>query len=232
MPDHVVPHPDVASYVLDALDPREAAAFQQHLAGCDACRAEVADLQGLPVLLEQAASPAEVPPGLRERTFAAVERAAAGQHHRRRLRLAAVAAVLLVALLGGMLVSRSGPFGDRTEVVAVALAAPDGGPARATAKIRRVGGRLEIDLEVNRLAANPPGTVYECWLVGPADTLARPNRVSAGTFTVGTDGRASLRLTSAADLRRYPVMGVTLEADGGNPARTGSKQLVSQPITG
>jgi hypothetical protein len=57
--------------------------------------------------------------------------------------------------------------------------------------------------------------------------LERPNRVSAGTFTVGADGRASLRLHSAADLQRYPAMGVTLERDRGNPARTGDKVLVS-----
>jgi hypothetical protein len=51
--------------------------------------------------------------------------------------------------------------------------------------------------------------------------------VSAGTFTVGADGRASLRMHSAAVLQRYPAMGVTLERDRGNPARTGDKVLVS-----
>jgi anti-sigma-K factor RskA len=225
------PHPDLGGYVLGALEPAERADFEEHLAGCERCQAEVAELRGLPALLEQAAPPVEVPPSLRERTFAAVERAAAQQRRRRRLRLAltAVAAclVLVVAFVGGYTLSRVGPFADRGRVIEFALAAPDGGPARATAKVRQVGDGLAITMEVSGLAPNPPGSVYECWYVGPGDSLARPNRVSAGTFTVGADGRASLRLHSAADLQRYPAMGVTLERDRGNPARRGYKVLVS-----
>jgi anti-sigma-K factor RskA len=230
MPDHVAPHPDLAGYVLGALDPGEAAAFEQHLAGCDACRAEVEELQGLPALMEQAAPPVEVPPGLRERTFAAVERAAAGSRRRGPLlRLAAVAAALVIALVGGVVVSQFGS-GGRGEVIEVALAASPGQPGRATAELRQVEDGVEVDMEVSGLAPNQADSVYECWFVGPGDSLEQPNRVSAGTFRVGADGGASLRLHSAADLRRFPVMGVTLEKDRGNPTRTGEKILVSQPI--
>jgi anti-sigma-K factor RskA len=225
------PHPDLGGYVLGALEPAERADFEEHLAGCERCQAEVAELRGLPALLEQATPPVEVPPWLRERTFAAVERAAAQQRRRRRLRLALTAAaaclVLVVAFAGGYTLSQVGPFADRGRVIAFALAAPDGGAARATAKVRQVGDGLAITMEVSGLAPNPPGSVYECWYVGPGDSLERPNRVSAGTFTVGVDGRASLRMHSAADLQRYPAMGVTLERDRGNPARTGDKVLVS-----
>jgi len=232
MPDHVAPHPhpDLAGYVLGALDPGETAAFEQHLAGCDACRAEVDDLQGLPELMDRAAPPIEVPPGLRERTFAAVERAAAGNGRRGPLlRLAAVAAALVVALLGGVVVSQS-RGGGRGEVLELALAAQQGQTGRATAELRRVDDGVAIDMEVSGMAPNPPGSVYECWFVGQGDTLEQPNRVSAGTFTIGASGRASLRMHSAADLRRFPVMGVTLETDGGRPERTGEKILVSGPI--
>lgn len=225
------PHPDLGGYVLGALEPAERAGFEEHLAGCERCQAEVAELRGLPELLEQAAPPTEVPPWLRERTFAAVERAAAQQRRRRRLRLALTAAaaclVLVVAFAGGYTMSQVGPFADRGRVIEFALAAPDGGAARATAKVRQVGDGLAITMEVSGLAPNPPGSVYECWYVGPGDSVERPNRVSAGTFTVGADGRASLRMHSAADLQRYPAMGVTLERDRGNPARTGDKVLVS-----
>jgi hypothetical protein len=225
------PHPDLGGYVLGALEPAERADFEEHLAGCERCQAEVAELRGLPALLEQAAPPVKVPPSLRERTFAEVERAAAQQRRRRRLRLAltAVAAclVLFVAFVGGYALSQVGPFADRGRVIEFALAAPEGGPARATAKVRQVGDGLAITMEVSGLAPNPPGSVYECWYVGPGDSLERPNRVSAGTFTVGADGRASLRMHSAADLQRYPAMGVTLERDRGNPARRGDKVLVS-----
>ena len=36
---HVIPHPDVAGYALDVLDPAERTAFDEHLAECPACRA-------------------------------------------------------------------------------------------------------------------------------------------------------------------------------------------------
>ena len=230
MPDQVAPHPhpDLAGYVLGALDPGETAAFEQHLAGCDACRAEVDELQGLPELIDRAAPPIEVPPGLRERTFAAVEQAAGARRRAPLLRLVAVAAALVVALLGGVVVSQLGGGGG--QVIELALAAQPGVSGRATAELRRVDDGVAIDMEVSGLAPNPPGSVYECWFVGPGDTLEQPNRVSAGTFTIGASGRASLRMHSAADLRRFPVMGVTLETDGGRPERTGEKILVSGPI--
>jgi anti-sigma-K factor RskA len=231
MPDHVAPHPhpDLAGYVLGALDPGETAAFEQHLAGCDACRAEVDELQGLPELIDRAAPPIEVPPGLRERTFAAVEQAAGVRRRAPLLRLVAVAAALVVALLGGVVVSQLGGGGGG-QVIELALAAQPGVSGRATAELRPVDDGVAIDMEVSGLAPNPPGSVYECWFVGPGDTLEQPNRVSAGTFTIGAGGRASLRMHSAADLRRFPVMGVTLETDGGRPERTGEKILVSGPI--
>jgi anti-sigma-K factor RskA len=231
MSDHVVPHPDLASYVLGALAPAERKAFEQHLEGCATCRAEVADLEALPPLLDQAAPPIQVPVGLRDRTFAAVEQAAERVRRRRQLLRVVAGAVAVVALVavfvGGVVLSQVGPFADRGRVVAFALTATDGGSARASATVREVPDGLDIEMEVTGLAPNPPGSVYECWYVGPGDTLERPNRVSAGTFSVGADGRASLRMHSAADLRRYPAMGVTLERDGGNPARTGDKVLVS-----
>jgi anti-sigma-K factor RskA len=232
MPDQVAPHPhpDLAGYVLGALDPGETAAFEQHLAGCETCRAEVEELQGLPELIDRAAPPIEVPPGLRERTFAAVERAAGARRRAPMLRLVGVAAALIVALLGGAVVSQFGG-GGRGQVIELALAPQPGVSGRATAELRRVDDGVAIDMEVSGLAPNPPGSVYECWFVGPGDSVERPNRVSAGTFTVGAGGRASVRMHSAADLRRFPVMGVTLEQDGGDPRRTGQKIFVSGAIT-
>jgi len=120
--------------------------------------------------------------------------------------------------------------GGRGEVLELALAAQQGQTGRATAELRRVDDGVAIDMEVSGMAPNPPGSVYECWFVGQGDNLEQPNRVSAGTFTIGASGRASLRMHSAADLRRFPVMGVTLETDGGRPERTGEKILVSGPI--
>jgi anti-sigma factor RsiW len=70
MADHV----DVAGYVLGTLAPAEAAAFETHLATCDRCRAELAELDALPNLL--AGAELAPPPQLRQRTLDAVRRAA------------------------------------------------------------------------------------------------------------------------------------------------------------
>lgn len=64
--------------------------------------------------------------------------------------------------------------------------------------------------------------------MGEEDTIDRSNRVSAGTFTVGRDGKATRRMTSAADAERFPKMGVILEPDDGDPRRTGRKVLVTR----
>jgi hypothetical protein len=50
--------------------------------------------------------------------------------------------------------------------------------------------------------------------------------VSAGTFTVDDDGRANLRLTSAARAGRYERLWITREPDGTDPARNGPSVVV------
>jgi anti-sigma factor RsiW len=75
-------HEDLAGYVLGALEPDELAAFEEHLAGCELCRAEVAELQGVPRLLRLAAPALPVLAGLRERTLRG-PRAGAGWVDRR-----------------------------------------------------------------------------------------------------------------------------------------------------
>ena len=45
MTDPHDPHEQVGAYVLDALDPDEAAPFEAHLASCEACTAELRRLR-------------------------------------------------------------------------------------------------------------------------------------------------------------------------------------------
>lgn len=54
MSDTEDPHEAVGAYVLHALPPEEAAAFATHLAGCDACTREVADLEATVACLAEA----------------------------------------------------------------------------------------------------------------------------------------------------------------------------------
>jgi anti-sigma-K factor RskA len=241
MPEATHPefHPDLGGYVLGVLEPDEAEAFEAHLVTCAQCRTEVAELSALPGLLEQAAPPVEVPPDLRERIFAAIKREASGpaapqprrakaRKPRRVVELRRVAAVAAaIVLLGAALTVVRQVASPEPAVAEVVLRSPTGGPARGTAEIRETDEGQRIDLEVADLPPTPPGYYYECWLVGPGDTLEKPNRVSVGTFTVDADGRAKVRWNFAVDLARFPRMGVTLEPDDGNPAQTPDRVLAA-----
>ncbi len=57
-------HSLAAGYVVDALDPDETREFERHLAGCDACRREVAELREVTAALAQSVA-AEPTPALR-----------------------------------------------------------------------------------------------------------------------------------------------------------------------
>ncbi|TML86457.1 MAG: hypothetical protein E6G06_20655 [Actinobacteria bacterium] len=243
MADHPVPHPDLAGYVLDALDPDASQAFAAHLRDCPDCAEEVAELSDLPALLARAAPHVDVPVDLEARTFARIEdeaRRGAGAPadgrapRARRVgtglqRMLAVAAgFLIVAGAVGLvanLVSGSGEGGGTT----IRLISANGTTARAEAKVRSTAQGRVVQLEVDGLPPAPAGFYYECWFVGDGDTLAKPNRVSVGTFEVPDADRYTFEMMSAARAKAFPRMGVTLEPDDGNPQRTGPKVLVSVP---
>lgn len=60
-------HDQVGAYVLDALAPDEQTTFEEHLAGCDQCQVEVAELRQVVDVLPLAVEVAEPAPALRER---------------------------------------------------------------------------------------------------------------------------------------------------------------------
>jgi hypothetical protein len=97
---------DDGAYVLGALSPAERAAFEQHLAGCPACREAVAQLAVLPGLLRRL-GPQEATQPLAEsvdRLPRLIERVHMGRRKRaRQRRLSTVSLVALcLALLAGM----------------------------------------------------------------------------------------------------------------------------------
>ena len=53
-------HTDVGAYALGLLEPRDRQAFEEHLAGCPACAAELAELSGMKTLLSDL-GPVEAP---------------------------------------------------------------------------------------------------------------------------------------------------------------------------
>lgn len=139
--------------------------------------------------------------------------------------MTAVAAALLVAAAVGVGAILLGRDVGGTPTTTIALNAVEGGSGQGEAVIRQVTSGSEVRLEASGLPANPPGTFYECWLVGPDDTPQAPNRVAVGTFSVGNDGKAAVVWVTAADMQRFPKLGVTLEPDNGDPGTNGPKVL-------
>lgn len=76
---------------------------------------------------------------------------------------------------------------------------------------RQPDGSVRVELAIAGLARSDTGHFYELWFVGDR------GRVSAGTFRSDGSPVAST-FTTAADLRTYPRIGITLEVDDGNPA--------------
>lgn len=77
----------------------------------------------------------------------------------------------------------------------------------------------QIQLTVKHLPALGPGQFYECWYAGPGNRPGHPNLITAGTFTVGRSGAASVTMWSAADPHQFPTMQITVErpSDPGQP---------------
>jgi len=93
-------HTDVGAYALGLLEPRDRQAFEEHLAGCPACAAELAELSGMKSLLSDL-GPVEAPAGEPAEADVAdlVRRRAAAQRRytRRQVLLGAAAGVALLA---------------------------------------------------------------------------------------------------------------------------------------
>jgi anti-sigma-K factor RskA len=218
--EHEAQRDELAAYLLGALEPGEAAALEQHLAGCEECRAELEWLRPAAQTLPEAVEPAEPPEGLRARIMGEVEadarakqKAASGFGWKRRspgLRsLAGLAVVaLLAAALAGYAIRDGGEGGSEATIVTV------GKPPAVTAEMIREGGNGTLRLE--NLHQLPPDEVLQAWVqrgerVESAKTLFVPN--PDGTATAVID-----------DMEGVDAVMVTAEPRGG------SEQPTSEPI--
>ncbi|MGP3771240.1 anti-sigma factor [Streptomyces sp. SDT5-1] len=176
-------HSLAAPYALDALDQRERARFERHLARCDACADEVRALTESSLRL--ACSAAVAPPAaLRERVLTAVRltaqapAAVADAPPRARgllipVGVATGAAALTVAALFAVQLERTADRLDaqRAEARAVArvLAAPDARAVRADGLGAVASDELRSAvITVTGLGAAPPGRVHQLWLMTPS----------------------------------------------------------------
>jgi anti-sigma-K factor RskA len=238
-------HVDLSGYLLGRLDYGERASVEEHLAGCERCRAAAGELEATAALLARAAAPVAPPADLEQRTLNAVRAIAEGNPERleaagarprvgmprlswpRRLALAGAAvAALGLAVFGGTLIDRD-PGLPGTPELETALSSPSG--ASATASVRLTGVGRVIDFRTDDLPILPKGEYYELWFVGPGDRPGAPNRISAGTFHPDERGRSNVRFAAAVDPADYPRLAVTAEPGDGNP-RPRRPDLLRSPV--
>lgn len=215
-------HDLAAAYVLDALDPEERSAFEEHLRSCPPCRAAVADLSGTVGDLALAAPSAEPPAGLRGAILdaARAERGVVVPLRPRRARLAPVAGVgfalaAAAAMVLGLWVSslRHSLARERAAVSVFSDPAARHIPVRGArgALVVARSGRAALTVA---LPAPPAGRQYEAWVMSPQ---AHRAAVFSGEAT-----QLSL------PVHRGDVVAVTLERAGGVDAPTSNPLLTAR----
>ncbi|KYH45654.1 anti-sigma factor [Branchiibius sp. NY16-3462-2] len=183
-------HIEAIDYVMDALDPAQRDAADQHLATCAECRAEVSEFQELTAPLGATVPPVAPPPHLREAILAEVattpqDNVRALRPRRRTQWLAAAAAAVVLA--GGATTVALWPQ-TPAPVSAVQQIESASDATTFTAPLgdgtMRVVASKSLDRSVIRLSdvsALPAGKVYQAWM------LADTGPVSAGVVAPGQD---------------------------------------------
>lgn len=220
-------HDLTAAYALDALDERERAEYEAHLAGCERCRIELASLAEAAVTLAYGVDAPLPPPHLRQRIIEAAEAEAERTNVvplRRRPVFQAVAGVAAVAAglaIGlGVWAATLQHSVDRartaqaSQSVALAIVA---NPDAQRHPLSGATGTLVVDpdgraaLVVQDLPAAPAGRTYEAWIMGSGQP--RP----VGLFHGGGTTVFPLEHT----VPDGTFVGVTIERSGGAAAPTG-----------
>jgi hypothetical protein len=231
------PHQFVGAYVLHALPAAEEASFENHLAGCAACREEVAELSEVTLRLASAQD-ATPSPELRRDVLERIARTR--QEHlpravpvrRRAVRAALAACLALAAALGGVAVWQHTEADEaRGEVAArkaQASVLTDILTARdATISTQKLSNGADIGVVASRsqgraafIASDLPrlgnDQVYELWYAAKSGGL-RP----AGLLPGSGGGHAQLLHGSLDDVG---AVGITAEPAGG------SRQPTSDPL--
>jgi len=230
-------HELTAGYALDALDPEERRAYEEHLPGCERCREELSAFWEATASLALAATGPEPSPTLRERILAGaraepqnivpIRRRPVFASVRIVAAVAAVAAVVAIAL-GAWAVSLHGRLGnanDRLAAERTSLSVVSDPNARPVS-LAKGDGRLVVApggravMIVDGLTPAPPGKTYEVWVV----MGTTPKR--AGLFHGGDRSVVAVDGTVGKDA----VVAVTLEPAGGVDAPTTPPLVASQPV--
>jgi len=223
---------EIAAYVLDALDERETALIEHHLAECPECRERAAWLAPAVDVVPASVPAVSPPPGLRKELMKIVEREAAevapAREPRRislpvfgsfSLRPALVGfgiALLLVAGVAGYALRDGGG----TETVSYA-ATPTGEGSIAS-------GTLEVEgdhgtLTVSSLPQVEGDDVYQAWV----QTDGQGGKiVPSSLFAVHDDGSGEVAISHGLDGAKRVM--VTSEPKGGSEQPSGAPLLVAE----
>ncbi|MBC2931906.1 anti-sigma factor domain-containing protein [Nocardioides sp. zg-1228] len=226
-------HKLTGAYAMDALDELERARFERHLAECDDCRAEVAELRETAALLSETVAVA--PPGsLRESVLAGIsqvrplapEVSPAPPHDHRRpgrrrgwVPLLVAAALAIIVGVGAAVTQPWKSADDDVERLTAAeqvLQAPDaeevvvdlGEAGRAT--LTRSKSRDRAVLTTDDMVSAPTGKDYELWFIDGDEFVSAGLMPDDPDQTVVLDG-------PAADAA---AVGITVEPEGGSPQPT------------
>ena len=184
-------HTDVGAYALGLLEPQDRQAFEEHLAGCPACAAELAELSGMKSLLSDL-GPVEAPadePTEADVTDLVRRRAESQRRHtRRQVLLGAAAGVTLLA--GGAAVGAA-VAGQPASLVAQnagrtvgAVDAQTGVHGKATLVAKPFGTQVTVDLaqiqgplECRFIAVSRSGTRFQIgtWFLPPHVKFGSPS---------------------------------------------------------
>jgi len=203
-------------YVMGALDPEEERQVEEHLEGCPACREEVSDLRLAHERLTDLVNMQETPPPeLKDRILTGMPR-----RETRRVPLAAAAAAVICALAVLGVLYSTGYFAPdevaSAELQATALAPQAGGELR----VREEDPNAQAELEVWGLPQPGEDEYYELWFG------KQGGRMSAGTFTVDTQGRETVYMTVPEEASSYEQVGITIEKFPEEPRMSAAKPVL------
>jgi anti-sigma-K factor RskA len=230
-------HKLTGAYAMDALDELERARFEQHLAQCEDCRAEVAELRETAALLAETTAVAP-PASLRDSVLAGISqvrplapevptsptRHDARPTARGRAWMPFLVAAALALVVGvGALVMQPWAGSDDVKRLTAAeqvLQAPDaeevfvdlGEAGRATVVRSKSQDRAVISTE--DMVSAPSGKDYELWFIEGDEFVSAGLMPDEPDQTVVLDGSAA----------EAAAVGITVEPDGG------SEQPTSDPI--
>jgi hypothetical protein len=235
---HALEHPEVAAWVLGALDPDDLAAFEEHLQYCEQCQAEAAEFAPVGEGLKFAAPAVEPPADLELKTVSAVQYAAMAQWrteprsrpepvqkpgsagrasrwwhlHWTNPLLSAVTALGAAAVTAAVFIGVH-IFQSAAPAVAASydLRSQPGQAGSATATARDTAGGYEIQLTAKNLPKLGSGQFFECWYAGPDNRPGHRELISGGTFA-SSNGRFTM--WTAADPGTFKVMQITEEQAG------------------